>query len=192
MKCFDNVPNPAAPIGDPISMRTGSELASFLLTSYVSTVPGTSRVWVVVSGWVVVAVTIGSSDGSGSRYTVLTRSDKGTHRLLHGIARSSLQHRRWGETAMRTRAPRMSMVHERPRSVCIGLRRIVASLPHKRPARGRRAGHGPAPHGDDERGVRRSSPCFARSDNPGFVGQHLGHGDAIGTVRTRSEVAVAA
>ncbi len=66
MKCFDSVPNPAAPIGDPINMRTGSALASLLWTSYVNTAPGTSRVWVVASIWVVASVTVRSSDGSGS------------------------------------------------------------------------------------------------------------------------------
>src|SRR6266567_5782773 len=47
MKCPANVPNPEAPIGDPMMSKTGS--CWCLRTSYVSRAPGTSSVSVVIS-----------------------------------------------------------------------------------------------------------------------------------------------
>jgi hypothetical protein len=49
------VPNPAGPIGEPISSMIGSVVVSFGRMSYLSVAPGTLRVWVVD----LVVVTIG-------------------------------------------------------------------------------------------------------------------------------------
>jgi hypothetical protein len=61
-KCCDSVPNPAALIGEAISNRIGSVLASLRRMSYVRAATGTSRIWVVIC--VVLMVILHLSPGS--------------------------------------------------------------------------------------------------------------------------------